>query len=90
MKDKILLFVIGVLVGAVIATGAFYIYTTTTNSCECSSNNFQMNDGQPPEIPNGQNSESKEPPEKPSGESKEPPERPDESNTQTDSQDSNN
>ena len=79
MKDKIILFVIGVLVGAVIATGTFYIYTTTTKSCECSSNNTQMNGGQPPEKPSGQNSENGQPPEKPG-----------ENNTQSNSQNSNN
>ena len=82
MKDKIILFIIGVLVGAVIATGAFYIYTTTTKSCDCSSNNTQMNDGQPPEMPSGQNSENGQPPEKPSGENGQPPEMPGESNSQ--------
>ena len=66
MKDKIMMFVIGVLVGAIIATGAFYIYTST-NDNNCSSDNTQMNGGQPPEMPNG------EPPEKPDGE---PPEMP--------------
>ena len=30
MKDKILLFVIGVLVGAVIATGAFFVYSKSS------------------------------------------------------------
>lgn len=74
MKDKIILFVIGVLVGAIIATGAFYIYTSNTNSCDCSSNNTQMNGGQPPEMPNGQN-----------GENGQPPAKPGENNTQKDS-----
>lgn len=74
MKDKIMLFIIGVLIGAIIATGAFYVYTTTSNSC--SNQNTVMNGGQPPEMPNGQNSESGEPPEKPDGESGQPPEKP--------------
>ena len=60
MKDKIIIFVIGILLGAVISTGAFYIYTITKGSNEC--DNVQMNGGQPPEMPNGQNGE---PPEKP-------------------------
>ena len=42
MKDKIILFVIGLLVGAVIATGAFYVYTTKTNSCNSSNQNTKM------------------------------------------------
>lgn len=64
MKDKIILFVIGVLVGAVIATGAFYAYTVAAKSCDCNSNN-QMNGGQPPEMSSGQNGGG-QPPEKPS------------------------
>ena len=66
MKDKIILFVIGVLVGAVISTGAFYIYTTTNSSCNCNNKNTQMNGGQPPEMPSGQQGENGQPPEKPS------------------------
>ena len=64
MKDKIILFVIGVLVGAVIATGAFYIYTSTNN---CNNQSNQMNGGTPPEMPSGQT-----PPEKPDGNSQMP------------------
>lgn len=66
MKDKIILFVIGVLVGAVISTGAFYVYTTTNSSCNCNNQNTQMNGGQPPEMPSGQQGENGQPPEKPS------------------------
>ncbi len=73
MKDKIILFVIGVLVGAVIATGAFYIYNKSNNNC----NNTQMNGGQPPEMPSGF---SGTPPEKPSGDNGMPPSKPEESN----------
>ncbi len=62
MKDKIVLFIIGVLVGAVIATGAFYIYTIT-NSNDCNNQTMQMNGGTPPEMPSGQNGQ---PPEIPS------------------------
>ena len=64
MKDKIMLLVIGVLIGAVISTGAFYIYTTTNGFCNCNNQNTQMNNGeQPPEKPDGENGQ---PPEKPS------------------------
>lgn len=45
------------LVGTVIPTGAFYVYTTTNNSNNLN-NNTQMNDGQPPEMPSGQNNQS--------------------------------
>ena len=68
MKDKILLFIIGVLVGAVISTGAFYIYTVAANS-NCDNPNTQMNGGQPPEMPSGQNGQ--------------PPEMPSDNNTQS-------
>lgn len=57
MKDKIVLFVIGVLVGAIIATGSFYVYTVASSNC----NGNQMNNpGQPPEMPNGQNGQPPE------------------------------
>ena len=63
MKDKILLFVIGVLVGAVISTGAFFVYTKTTT---CNTNNNQtMPKGTQPSMPNGQSGENGQPPEKP-------------------------
>ena len=75
MKDKIIIFVIGVLVGAVIATGAFYVYTSTNNSNN--NQNMQMNGGTPPEMPSGQNGQ---PPEMPNGDSQ-PPEMP--NNNQT-------
>ena len=60
MKDKILLFIIGVLVGAVITTGAFYVYNISNSNC--SNNNTQMNGGQPPEMPSGQNGQNSQPP----------------------------
>ena len=52
MKEKILLFIIGVLVGAIISTGAFYVYTTTNNPGN--GPQMQMPGGNPPEMPNGQ------------------------------------
>ena len=66
MKDKIMVFIIGLLVGAVISTGSFYIYSITAGKCDCSSQNTQMNGGQPPEKPSGQQGENGQPPEKPS------------------------
>jgi len=53
MKDKIILFVIGVLVGAVIATGAFLVYSNF--SCNNNNRDMQMRDGNPPSMPNGEN-----------------------------------
>ena len=52
MKEKIMLFVIGALVGAVISTGAFYVYTLSNQNCN---KQTQMNGGTPPEMPSGQN-----------------------------------
>ncbi len=63
MKDKIILFVIGVLFGAVIATGAFYVYSKATTCNTNSNNQMQMPGGNPPEKPSGENGQ---PPELPS------------------------
>ena len=66
MKEKILLFIIGVLVGGIIATGAFYVYSKSTSNCSnevAEQGNFdrsgmrggQMDEnGQPPEMPSGE------------------------------------
>ncbi len=89
MKDKIVLFIIGVLVGAVIATGAFYIYTTTSNTCNNSNQNMHMNGGEPPEMPSGQNSGNTQPPEKPDGENSQPPEMPSDNNQSNNTQGNN-
>ena len=66
MKEKIIVFIIGVLVGAVLATGAFFIYTkvsssnnTTEQTQQITGERPEMNGEEPPELPNG---------EKPSGE----------------------
>ena len=81
MKDKIFIFIIGLLVGAVISTGAFYIYTKTNSGCN--NQNMQMNGGEPPELPGGgQGGGQGEPPEKPDGETGEPPEKPSDNNNQ--------
>lgn len=58
-KEKIILFVIGVLVGAVISTAAFFVYTKTlgTSSDTSGSSSQQMPDGgTPPEKPSNDNS----------------------------------
>ena len=55
MKNKIMIFMIGALVGAILATGAFYLFVGN-NSC----NSIPMSGGEPPEKPSG------EPPERPS------------------------
>ncbi len=78
MKDKILFLIIGFLIGAIIATSAFLIYSKSVNGNQMSMpEGSEM--GEPPEKPSG---EMGEPPEKPSGETgdnnqmQEPPEKP--------------
>ena len=64
MKDKILMFVIGFLAGAVVASGAFFAYTAINGNSTNTNNNGQMTMGEPPEKPSGSN-ENGAPPEKP-------------------------
>lgn len=78
MKDKIIMFIIGILLGAVIATGAFYVYTIASNNCNC--NNTQMNGNTPPDMSNSQNN----------SQNGQPPEKPSDDNTQSNSQENNN
>ena len=73
-KEKIILFVIGVLVGAVISTAAFLVCVNTlgVNTNSNGSSSQQMPGGTPPEMPsgeNGQNGQGETPPEKPSNDS---------------------
>ncbi len=74
-KEKIILFAIGVLIGAVISTAAFFVYTKTlgAGNATSSSSSQQMpgGGGTPPEMPsgeNGSNGQGGTPPEKPSDE----------------------
>ena len=73
-KEKIILFVIGVLVGAVISTAAFFVYTKilgTSSSASDPSSQQMPGGGTPPEMPsgeNGSNGQGGTPPEKPSDE----------------------
>ena len=69
MKDKILVFIIGLLVGAVITASGFLIYQNTNKDTNQTTSGEQMQmmerpDGNnaPLEMPNGET-----PPEKPSG-----------------------
>ena len=85
MKDKILTFIIGVLVGAIITTLGFLIYNKVVVK-----NNFnqpemmQMNGNEQMQQPAGDM--MGEPPEKPSGDNgEEPPTMPDNSNTNVNS-----
>lgn len=56
-KEKIILFIIGVLVGAVISTAAFFVYTKTLGTNNSStSQSSGMQSGTPPEMPGGNSS----------------------------------
>lgn len=70
-KEKIILFVIGVLLGAVISTVAFFVYTKTLGTNNSGDSSQQMQGGgTPPEMPSGENSQNGgTPPEKPSDDS---------------------
>ena len=73
MKEKIIIFVIGLLAGAVISTGAFTAFTLLTNNCHrtgMGNKNMPMiqnnNNGQPQmNNNNGNNSNNNQPPEMP-------------------------
>ena len=63
MKEKVILFIIGLLLGAIISTGSIYIYTIANNSNNNIGNmqipggnegidTMRQNSGTPPEIPN--------------------------------------
>lgn len=73
-KDKICFFVIGLLLGAVIASAAFLIYANVNgnnNSAVGPGNGTppnMMNGGTPPEMPDGEMPDGGTPPELPDGE----------------------
>lgn len=95
LKEKIILFVIGVLVGAVISTGAFFAYIKMAGvGCNSGEHSMQMPGGTPPEMPSGENGPSGQggtPPELPSGQDESDsqketsPEKPDDNSKSTDS-----
>jgi hypothetical protein len=68
-KQKIVIFVIGTLVGAVISTTAFLISVNVlnANNSNNSNSNSSQQMGTPPEMPSGENGQQGgTPPEKPS------------------------
>ena len=69
-KERVLLFIIGMLTGAVITTAAFFIYVNVAGvnlGGSSSEQSMQMPGGTPPEMPDGEapNGEGGTPPEKP-------------------------
>lgn len=84
MKNKILTFIIGLLVGAIIATAGFLIYSKTVANNSNQPEMMQMNgNGQ---MGGQQPGSMEEPPEKPDGDNGEqPPAKPEDSNNNTNS-----
>lgn len=55
MKEKITIFLIGLLIGSIISTGSIYIYTKANNNTKDHENRIPFNNESiPPEIPNNQ------------------------------------
>jgi len=71
VKGKILLFIIGVLVGAIISTTAFFVYTKTLGASSNTNTSSRQisNGGTPQEMPSGQNNQGGTPPEMPNNNS---------------------
>ena len=91
-KEKILVFIIGLLLGAVIATGAFVVCTKT-----CHSNGHRQEVMQLPGGNNNQNNKNSQPPSMPNGnnnnqnnQNNQPPEMPSDNNSQSDNAQTNN
>ncbi|MBR2677890.1 MAG: hypothetical protein IKE63_00525 [Bacilli bacterium] len=95
MGEKIIIFVIGLLLGAVIATGAFVVCTKTCHNKGNRGEIMQLPNGNQPSMNNGQgqnNNQNGQPPAAPSGDNNQnsqPPEKPGESNSQNSTQDNN-
>ncbi|MBR3163955.1 hypothetical protein IKF15_01465 [Candidatus Saccharibacteria bacterium] len=68
VKGKVILFIIGVLIGAIISTASLLVYIKTlgANTSSCSDSSMQAPGGTPPEMPSGDNSQGGTPPEQPS------------------------
>lgn len=72
MKEKIFIFVIGLLLGAVIASGSILVYTKLVNNCH--NKPMQMNGGNMPMIQN--NNGNNQPPQMNGNGNQQPPEIP--------------
>lgn len=58
MKEKVIIFLVGLLLGAIISTGSIYVYTLTNKGIQMGDvrGGEMMQDGNmPPEIPNEEN-----------------------------------
>ena len=94
MGEKIIIFIIGLLLGAIIATGAFMVCTKTCHNNGDKQEVMQLPNGNQPSMNNGQsqnnqNGQSNQPPSAPSGDNNQsnqngqPPEMPNNDNSQS-------
>ena len=93
MGEKIIIFIIGLLLGAVIATGAFMVCTKTCHNKGNRGEIMQLPNGNQPSMNNKQdqnnNNQSNQPPAAPSGDNNQsnqngqPPEMPNNDNSQS-------
>jgi Na+/H+ antiporter NhaC len=68
MKGKVLTLIIGILIGAIIATAGFLIYNNVTKDSNQPEMMQMDNNGQMKDFSGGENSDSETPPSKPDGE----------------------
>lgn len=54
MKEKIIIFIVGLLLGAIISTGSIYFYTVANGSSNRQGPGIGMNGGTPPSMSDGQ------------------------------------
>ena len=64
MKEKIIIFIVGLLLGAIIATGSIYVYTLANSGGNNNGQTMQMPNGN---FPNNQMGGNNQPPEMPGG-----------------------
>ncbi len=57
MKEKIIIFIVGLLLGAIISTASIYFYTVANGSNNNQGPGIRMNGGTPPSMPNGERPE---------------------------------
>ena len=57
MKEKIIIFISGLLLGVIISTGSIYVYTLASNSNNNNTQGMEMNGGVPPSMQNGERPE---------------------------------
>lgn len=62
MKEKVIVFIVGLLLGAIISTGSIYFYTVANSSNNNQGSRIEMNGGTPPSMPNDKNGERPEMP----------------------------